>query len=146
MGSNLQRGVGMPCRNRRAEGEAVFRGGISPLLQQMAHQGVAAAARGIHQQGATGGIGRGIRLGTDEVAGLRITGSGGQHGSTHAFFVASIGLSAVVQQQREIVIILADKKNKVAIMKAISEKCGSDSPAHGMVISLPVDDVAGIRM
>ena len=52
----------------------------------------------------------------------------------------------VVQQQREIVIILADKKNKVAIMKAISEKCGSDSPAHGMVISLPVDDVAGIRM
>ena len=52
----------------------------------------------------------------------------------------------VVQQQREIVIILADKKNKVAIMQAISEKCGSDSPAHGMVVSLPVDDVAGIRM
>ncbi len=52
----------------------------------------------------------------------------------------------VVQQQREIVIILADKKNKLAIMKAISEKCGSQSPAHGMVVSLPVDDVAGIRM
>lgn len=52
----------------------------------------------------------------------------------------------VVQQQREIVIILADKKNKVGIMKAISEKCGSHSPAHGMVVSVPVDDVAGIRM
>ena len=52
----------------------------------------------------------------------------------------------VVQQQREIVIILANKENKVAIMKAISEKCGSDSPAHGMVVSLPVEDVAGIRM
>ena len=52
----------------------------------------------------------------------------------------------VVQQQREIVIILAEKMNKVAIMKAISEKCGSQSPAHGMVISLPVDDVAGLRM
>ena len=52
----------------------------------------------------------------------------------------------VVQQQREIVIILAEKENKVAIMKAISEKCGSQSPAHGMVVSLPVDGVAGLRM
>lgn len=49
-----------------------------------------------------------------------------------------------VQQQREIVMILAEKKDKVAIMKAISEKCGSESPAHGMVISMPVDGVAGL--
>lgn len=50
-----------------------------------------------------------------------------------------------VQQEREIVMILATKENKVAIMKAISDKCGIQSDAHGVVISLPVDEVAGLN-
>ena len=50
-----------------------------------------------------------------------------------------------IQQEREIVLILATKENKVAIMKAISDKCGIQSDAHGVVISLPVDDVAGLN-
>ena len=50
-----------------------------------------------------------------------------------------------IQQEREIVLILATKETKVAIMKAISEKCGIQSDAHGVVISLPVDDVAGLN-
>ena len=50
-----------------------------------------------------------------------------------------------IQQEREIVLILATKETKVAIMKAISDKCGIQSDAHGVVISLPVDDVAGLN-
>ena len=50
-----------------------------------------------------------------------------------------------IQQEREIVMILATKETKVAIMKAITEKCGIQSDAHGVVISLPVDDVAGLN-
>lgn len=50
-----------------------------------------------------------------------------------------------IQEEREIVLILADKEKKLDIMKAIGEKCGSNSPAHGMVISLPVDNVVGLN-
>ena len=50
-----------------------------------------------------------------------------------------------IQPEREIVLILAPKENKTAIMRAISEKCGVGSDAHGVVISLPVDDVAGLN-
>lgn len=50
-----------------------------------------------------------------------------------------------IQEEREIVLILSRRENKVAIMNAISEKCGSHSDAHGIVISLPVDEVAGLR-
>lgn len=49
-----------------------------------------------------------------------------------------------VQQEREIVIILANKSDKRAIMQAIHEKCGMKSEAHGVVFSLPVDGVAGL--
>jgi hypothetical protein len=49
-----------------------------------------------------------------------------------------------VQQEREIVLILARKKDKVEIMKAINEKCGLQSEAHGIVVSLPVDNVVGL--
>lgn len=50
-----------------------------------------------------------------------------------------------VQEEREIVMILAEKENKVAIMKAIGEKFGASSDAHGIVVSLPVDAVAGLN-
>ncbi len=50
-----------------------------------------------------------------------------------------------VQEEREIVLILADKEKKVDIMSAIAEKCGAQTPAHGMIVSLPVDGVAGLK-
>lgn len=52
------------------------------------------------------------------------------------------GLS--VQEEKEIVLILAEHENKVPIMKAISEKCGMHSKAKGLVVSLPIDAVMGI--
>ena len=50
-----------------------------------------------------------------------------------------------IQEEREIVLILSAKEKKSAIMKAISENCGARSDAHGMVISVPVDEVAGLK-
>lgn len=49
-----------------------------------------------------------------------------------------------IQQEREIVLILAKRENKLAIMKAIGERCGVNTAAHGIIISLPVDNVAGL--
>ncbi len=49
-----------------------------------------------------------------------------------------------IQQGRECVLILARKEDKIAIMQAIGEKCGMQSQAHGIVLSLPVDGVAGL--
>lgn len=50
-----------------------------------------------------------------------------------------------IQEEREIVLILAKKEQKKAIMEAISENCGAKTDAHGIVISLPVDEIAGLK-
>lgn len=52
------------------------------------------------------------------------------------------GLS--LREEKELVLILAEKENKVPIMSAISEKCGMKSEAKGLVMALPIDAVMGI--
>ena len=52
------------------------------------------------------------------------------------------GLS--VQEEKEIVLILAEQEKKTAIMSAISENCGMHSEAKGLGVSLPIDSVMGI--
>lgn len=49
-----------------------------------------------------------------------------------------------LQSEKEIVLIVAERENKVAIMRAIGEKCGFATEAQGMVMSLPVDEMAGL--
>ncbi len=49
-----------------------------------------------------------------------------------------------VTEEKEMVLILAEKENKTAIMRAISENCGVNTKAKGTVISLPTDSVMGI--
>lgn len=49
-----------------------------------------------------------------------------------------------VQQEREVVIILARKEDKLPIMQAIGRECGMQSNANGIVFSLPVDKVVGM--
>lgn len=49
-----------------------------------------------------------------------------------------------VQQEREVVMILARKEDKLNIMQAIGRKCGINSKAEGIVLSLPVDGTAGM--
>lgn len=49
-----------------------------------------------------------------------------------------------LQEEKEIVLILAKHESKTEIMRAISEKCGMHSDAKGLVMSLPIDSVMGI--
>lgn len=49
-----------------------------------------------------------------------------------------------VQEEREVVIILATKEDKLSIMQEIGKKCGMQSKAQGVVMSLPVDGIVGL--
>jgi len=50
-----------------------------------------------------------------------------------------------VQEEKEIVLIIARTEDKLKIMSAISEKHGSKTDAKGLVCSLPIDSVMGIE-
>ena len=63
-------------------------------------------------------------------------------GQAHEGAVKFFGVS--VQDEKEIVIIVTSKEQKVAIMRAISEAHGLNSEAQAIVFSLPVDDVLGL--
>lgn len=49
-----------------------------------------------------------------------------------------------IQEEKEIVLIVADSETKLNIMQAISEKCGIQTEAKGMVVSVPIDGCIGI--
>ena len=49
-----------------------------------------------------------------------------------------------VLDEKEILMIIASNEQKKKIMSEISEKCGINSDANGLVLSLPVDSVIGI--
>ncbi len=51
-----------------------------------------------------------------------------------------------IQEEKEMVFIVASKAHKLDIMKAIGEKCGLHSEAKGLVSSLPIDSVIGIEL
>lgn len=53
------------------------------------------------------------------------------------------GLS--VQDEKEIVLIVADKESKVDIMKKIGEACGMHSKAKGIILSFPIEDAIGLK-
>ncbi len=50
-----------------------------------------------------------------------------------------------ISEEKELVYIVARKDNRDAIMKAIMEKAGSNTKAHGVIFSLPVDSVVGLK-
>ena len=52
--------------------------------------------------------------------------------------------SITLQEEQEIVAIVAPKEKKVDIMAAISREHGLGSPAHGVALSLPVDAIMGL--
>ena len=49
-----------------------------------------------------------------------------------------------ISEEKEMIYIVAKNENRDEIMKAIMEKAGAGSEAHGIVFSLPVDNVLGI--
>ena len=50
-----------------------------------------------------------------------------------------------ISEEKEMIHIVARRDGRDAIMKAVMEKAGRDTPAHGVIFSLPVETVTGIR-
>ena len=50
-----------------------------------------------------------------------------------------------ISEEKEMVYIVAKREDRDKIMYAIMEKAGKDTPAFGVVFSLPIDSVLGIR-
>ena len=50
-----------------------------------------------------------------------------------------------VHSEKEIVVILTNREKKQAIMDKINDSFGAVSPAHGVIVSVPVDGVVGIQ-
>ena len=48
-------------------------------------------------------------------------------------------------EEKDVVLIAAGSKKKAAIMKAVAEQAGPDTPAGAIAFSLPVSAVAGLR-
>jgi hypothetical protein len=63
-------------------------------------------------------------------------------GQAHRGAVKFFGVS--VQDEKELVLILTTREQKVPIMQAICEAHGLNSEAQGIVFSMPVDDVLGL--
>jgi len=63
-------------------------------------------------------------------------------GQAHRGAVKFFGVS--VQDEKELVIILTSREQKVPIMQAICEAHGLNTEAQGIVFSMPVDDVLGL--
>ena len=54
-----------------------------------------------------------------------------------------LGIS--LQDEQDFVMIVAPREEKSRIMAAICEACGLHTPAHGTVVSLPVDEAIGLE-
>nr|WP_294469558.1 transcriptional regulator [uncultured Sellimonas sp.] len=50
-----------------------------------------------------------------------------------------------MQEEQEFVMIIVPREKKSFIMNAISSACGLQSDAHGIIFSVPVDEVLGIH-
>ncbi|MDR3019452.1 MAG: P-II family nitrogen regulator, partial [Treponema sp.] len=65
-------------------------------------------------------------------------------GDAHQGAVKFFGIS--VQDEKELILILAGRDNKTAVMKAICEAHGLNTEAQGIIFSLPVDNVMGLSL
>jgi nitrogen regulatory protein PII len=83
------------------------------------------------------------------MAEARTAGAGGGtvlsvRGASRQGKVKFFGIS--VQNEKEIIMILATREKKNAIMSAVSEKFGVQSEAEGIVFSVPADNITGIDL
>ncbi len=83
----------------------------------------------------------------DVMVAARAAGAGGGTVIHSRSIVGDSALSHVgadLTEEKDIVIIVASSETKLAIMQAISEKCGIKTEAKGIVYSLPIDNVIGL--
>ena len=52
----------------------------------------------------------------------------------------------VITPQKDMVYILVNEKIRDAVMRAINSAVGIDTPGQGIVFSLPVDNISGLKL
>jgi hypothetical protein len=91
-----------------------------------------------------------VNQGFSEAAATAAHEAGARGGSTWTARKAEVGsafgLHMAFQSEREILVIISPKEKKLDIMKAINTACGMKTEAEGVVLSLPVDYVMGLRL
>ncbi len=55
-------------------------------------------------------------------------------------------LGVSLADEKEVVLIVSKAGEKTAIMRAISDQCGVDTPSGAITFSLPISSVAGLRV
>jgi len=78
----------------------------------------------------------------------RTAGAGGGtvlHAKGMASHAAATFFGISIAEEKELVLIAARREHKADIMHAIMDKAGSATEARAVVLSLPVDSVAGLR-
>lgn len=51
----------------------------------------------------------------------------------------------VITPQKEMIYIILDTKIKDKVMSEVNKECGLDTPACGLLFSLPISNVSGIK-
>lgn len=97
---------------------------IVAIVNHGFEEDVMVAARGAGAKGGTVFNARGTATADDEVKFLGIT----------------------LHPNKEIVFILTNQQDKVAIMKAIKEKVGLATPGAGILFTLPVESTLGVDL
>lgn len=54
-------------------------------------------------------------------------------------------MGMAVQEEQDIAVIIIPQDKKQDVMRAISERCGLKTPAHGIVFSMPIDEALGLQ-
>lgn len=54
-------------------------------------------------------------------------------------------LGVSLREERDFVMMVIPRESKGAIMSVISSACGLSTEAHGVIVSLPVDEVVGLE-
>lgn len=54
-------------------------------------------------------------------------------------------LGVTLQEKQEFTMIIIPQEKKAEVMMAINEKCGIETPVHGIVLTIPIEDLTGIE-
>ena len=66
-------------------------------------------------------------------------------GSRCSSETASSFLGVSIREEQDLVMIVLPAEAKPAVMSAVTTACGLNTPAHGVVVSMPVDEVMGLE-
>lgn len=86
--------------------------------------------------------------GDDVVETARAIGAGGStmlKGKRCGSEYAAEYLGITLQAEQDFILIVIPKEKKKEVMRTIGERYGLNTPAHGLIVSMPIDEIMGLR-